>query len=278
MSKALLDDSKSLSVPDIKAKKEKKEKIVMVTAYDYLSAKYADLAGVDIILVGDSLGMVVQGNENTLSVTTNEMVYHTKIVSKGVKRALVVSDMPFLSYHTSYRDAIKNAGKLLKEGRAKAVKIEGGKKRKNLIKTLVENEIPVMGHIGLTPQSIHKLGGYKVQGKDKESRQRLLEDAKALEEAEVFAIVLECIPLETAKEITELLTIPTIGIGSGPFCDGQVLVFHDLLGISEEPLPKFVKKYKNLREEIIDGIIKFKEEVKNSVYPDVTHSYKLRKD
>lgn len=278
MSKALLDDSKSLSVPDIKGKKEKKEKIVMVTAYDYLSAKYADLAGVDIILVGDSLGMVVQGNENTLSVTTNEMVYHTKIVSKGVKRALVVSDMPFLSYHTSYRDAIKNAGKLLKEGRAKAVKIEGGKKRKNLIKTLVENEIPVMGHIGLTPQSIHRLGGYKVQGKDKDSRDRLLEDAKALEEAEAFAIVLECIPLETAKEITELLTIPTIGIGSGPFCDGQVLVFHDLLGISEEPLPKFVKKYKNLREEIIDGIIKFKEEVKNSVYPDEIHSYKLRKD
>lgn len=274
MSKIISKPFKSLSVPLIKEKKGK-EKIVMVTAYDYPSAKICDEAGVDIVLVGDSLGMVVQGNEDTLSVTLSEMLYHTKMVSKGVKRALVVSDMPFLSYHTGIKDAIRNCGRCIKEGKAQAVKIEGGKKRSELIKRLVESEIPVMGHIGLTPQSIHKLGGFKVQGKDKTSIDKLIEDAGYLEEANVFSIVLECMPSEIAQIITKSVKVPTIGIGAGPHCDGQVLVFHDLLGFSDTPLPRYVKKYKNLREEIFSGISSFASDVKNGTFPTEENAYHL---
>lgn len=275
MSKIVSKELKSLSVPLIKEKKNKNEKIVMVTAYDYPSAKLCDESGVDIILVGDSLGMVVQGNEDTLSVTISEMIYHTKIVSKAVKMALVVTDMPFLSYHTGAKEAITNCGKCIKYGGAQAVKIEGGKKRSDLIKRIVDNEIPVMGHIGLTPQSIHKLGGFKVQGRDKASIDMLIEDSISLEKANVFAIVLECIPSEVAKIITETVKVPTIGIGSGPYCDGQVLVFHDLLGITEPPLPRFVKTYKNLRSEIKDGISSFALEVRKGVFPSEEMAYHI---
>lgn len=273
MSKIISKDFKIVTVPSIKEKKIRKEKIVMVAAYDYPSAKICDSAGVDIILVGDSLAMVVQGNEDTLSVTLSQMVYHTQIVSKAVKRALVVSDMPFLTYHSGIKDAIMNCGKCIKEGKAQAVKLEGGKKRSKLIKKIVESEIPVMGHIGLTPQSVHHIGGFKVQGKDKESIKQLLEDAVALEEAGVFSIVLECIPSEVAKEITNTVNVPTIGIGSGSHCDGQVLVFHDLLGISEPPLPRFVKQYKNLRKEIEEGILMFSSEVRKGEFPKEYNAY-----
>lgn len=275
MSKVVPNQLKSLSVPLIKEKKNKNEKIVMVTAYDYPSANICDESGVDIILVGDSLGMVIQGNEDTLSVTLSEIIYHTKMVSKAVRRALVVADMPFLSYHTGVKEAIKNCGMCIKEGRAQAVKVEGGRKRADLIKRIVDSEIPVMGHIGLTPQSIHKLGGFKVQGKDKSSADRLIEDAVALEKADVFSIVLECIPAEVSEIITKEVKVPTIGIGSGPYCDGQVLVFHDLLGISDDPLPRFVKKYKNLRKEITEGISSFANEVKKGTFPKDENCYHI---
>lgn len=273
MSKFISKDFEFITVPSIKEKKKKNEKIVMVTAYDYSSAKICDSAGVDIILVGDSLGMVIQGNEDTLSVTLSEMIYHTKIVAKAVKRSLVVSDMPFLTYHSEIKDAIINCGKCIKEGKAQAVKLEGGKKRSKLIKKIIENEIPVMGHIGLTPQSVHNIGGFKVQGKDKDSIKKLLEDAVSLEESGVFSIVLECIPSEVAEEITNTVNVPTIGIGSGPHCDGQVLVFHDLLGISEPPLPRFVKQYKNLRKEIEEGILMFSSEVRKGEFPKEDNAY-----
>jgi 3-methyl-2-oxobutanoate hydroxymethyltransferase len=277
MSKIVVPQLKSVSVPSIIEKKSAGEKIVMVTAYDYPSAKAADQAGIDIVLVGDSLGMVIQGNEDTLSVTIDEMIYHTSIVAKAVKRSLVITDMPFLTYHTGETEAVRNCGRCIKEGRAQAVKIEGGARRAKLIRNIIDNEIPVMGHIGLTPQSIHKLGGFKIQGKDDESRKRLLEDALALEKAGVFAIVLECIPSEVAKEITNNLGIPTVGIGSGPHCDGQVLVFHDLLGISDPPYPRFVKRYKNLGEEMADGLSLFAEEVRKGVFPSEEQAYHIHK-
>lgn len=278
MSKITIPPFKSVSVPVIREKKFSGEKVVMVTAYDYPSAKASDQAGVDLVLVGDSLGMVVQGNEDTLSVTLEEMIYHTSMVARAVKRALVVSDMPFMTYHTDETEAIRNCGRCIKEGKAQAVKIEGGAKRSGLVRVLVNNEIPVMGHIGLTPQSIHSIGGFKVQGKDEESGRMLVEDALALESAGAFAIVLECIPSEVASKITASVKIPTIGIGSGPHCDGQVLVFHDLLGISDPPHPRFVKKYKNLRDEMVDGLCQFAKEVRKGTYPSEEQAYHLHKD
>lgn len=275
MSKITIPPFKSVSVPLVREKKASGEKIVMVTAYDYSSARACDRAGIDIILVGDSLGMVIQGNEDTLSVTLDEMIYHTSIVAKAVRRALVVADMPFMTYHTGEAETIWNCGRCVKEGKAQAVKIEGGAKRADLVKTIVDNEIPVMGHIGLTPQSIHKLGGFKVQGKDEESGRRLLDDALALEQAGVFSIVLECIPSELADEISKAVKVPTIGIGSGPHCDGQVLVFHDLLGISEPPHPRFVKKYKDLGDEMVDGLSLFAGDVKKGVFPSEENAYHL---
>jgi 3-methyl-2-oxobutanoate hydroxymethyltransferase len=249
------------------------EKITMVTAYDYPSARICDAAGVEILLIGDSLGMVVQGHETTLPVTVDDIVYHAKMVSRAKTRALVVADMPFLSYQTSPADAVRNAGRMIKEGGAQAVKIEGGREFLNTVGALTDASIPVMGHVGLTPQSVHRFGGFRVQGKTREARRRLVEDASLLERAGCFSIVLEGMPFELAGEITASLTIPTIGIGAGPQCDGQVLVFHDLLGIEEGASPKFVKRYAQIRDAMIEAIASFRREVRSGAFPDIDHSY-----
>ena len=254
----------------IKEKKLKKEKITMLTSYDYCFAKIVDEAGIDLILVGDSLGMVFAGEENTLSVTLEQMIYHTKAVKKAVKNALVIIDMPFLTYHVSIEKTIENCGKAIKESGAEAVKVEGGKNLYETIKAITNAGIPVMGHIGLTPQYIHQLGGFKVQ-KEKE---KLLEDAKAVEEAGAFAIVLECIPEIIAKEITETLNIPTIGIGAGRYCDGQVLVINDMLGLFDRFLPKFGKKYADLKKEALKAIDEFINEIKTGKFPSEEHVFK----
>jgi 3-methyl-2-oxobutanoate hydroxymethyltransferase len=253
--------------------KKKGEKIAMVTAYDYHSARVVDAAGIDVILVGDSLGMVIQGHENTIPVTVDEIVYHARLVSRARPKSLVVADMPFLSYQVSTSEAVANAGRMLKEGRAQAVKIEGGRQFLNTVGALTDASIPVMGHLGLTPQSVHRFGGFRVQGRTEDSQKRLLEDAALLERAGCFALVLEGIPHEIAGEITATLAIPTIGIGAGPACDGQVLVFHDLLGIEATLEPKFVKRYANLSETMIDAIGRFRREVKEGTFPDLEHSY-----
>lgn len=261
------------TVTDLLAKKRQGIKITMLTAYDYPFAHLVDEAGIDMILVGDSLSMVIQGNENTLPVTLEEMIYHTKIVVKTTKRAMVVADMPFMSYQVSIEEAIRNAGRLVKEAGAHAVKLEGGREFLKQIKGITESEIPVIGHLGLTPQAILRMGGYKLQGKIPEQAKRIKEDALMLQDAGVVAIVLEVIPSDLAKEITERLEIPTIGIGAGFHCDGQVLVLHDLLGLFERFTPKFVKKYANLREDILKAIRQYKEEVEKGEFPDVEHSF-----
>jgi 3-methyl-2-oxobutanoate hydroxymethyltransferase len=254
--------------------KKKGEKITMVTAYDYHSARVVDAAGIDVILVGDSLGMVIQGHENTLPVTVQDVTYHARLVRRADPHCLVVADMPFLSYQVSTAEAVANAGRLIKEGRAQAVKIEGGREFLNTVGALTDASIPVMGHLGLTPQSVHRFGGFRVQGRTEDSRKRILEDAGLLEErAGCFSLVLEGIPHEIAGEITGSLAIPTIGIGAGPECDGQVLVFHDLLGIEAHLEPKFVKRYANLNDEMIDAIGRFRREVKEGAFPDLDHSY-----
>ena len=253
-------------------KKKKGEKITILTAYDYLTAKIVDSAGVDAILVGDSLGMVVLGYPSTIPVTMEEMIHHTKAVVRGRKNAMVIFDMPFLSYQTGIRDAVLNAGRALKETGCDAVKIEGGVEQKETIRALVDAGIPVMGHIGLQPQSVKTLGGYKLRGKGEE-REKLIEDAKAVEEAGAFAVVLEKIPFSLAKEITELLSIPTIGIGAGKYCDGQVLVFHDMVGLFEEFKPKFVKRYAELGKLAREAVKQYIEEVKSGKFPDEEHSY-----
>ena len=253
-------------------KKRKGEKITILTAYDYLTAKIVDSAGVDAILVGDSLGMVVLGYPSTIPVTMEEMIHHTKAVVRGRKNAMVIFDMPFLSYQTGIRDAVLNAGRALKETGCDAVKIEGGVEQKETIRALVDAGIPVMGHIGLQPQSVKTLGGYKLRGKGEE-REKLIEDAKAVEEAGAFAVVLEKIPSDLAKEITELLSIPTIGIGAGKYCDGQVLVFHDMVGLFEEFKPKFVKRYAELGKLAREAVEQYIEEVKSEKFPDEEHSY-----
>ena len=262
-----------MTVLDLKEKKQKKEPIVMITAYDYPSAQMVDEAGVDIILVGDSLGMVVLGYENTLPVTMEDMLRHTAAVVRGAKRAMVVGDMPFMSYQLSPEQALDNAGRFIKEAGAHAVKLEGGEEVLEAIQKITSAGIPVMGHIGLTPQSIHRIGGYRVQGRDEETALKLKRDAKLLEKAGCFSIVLEAVPVELAKEITESLEIPTIGIGAGPYCDGQVLVYHDVLGIFQEFKPKFVKRYANLRASIIDAVKSYVEEVRSREFPDEEHSY-----
>jgi len=261
-------------IPDFIKKKEKKEKIVALTAYDFPTAKIVDRTGVDIILVGDSLGMVVLGYEDTIPVTMDEMIHHTKAVTRGVKRALVVGDMPYMSFQVSQQEAVKNASRFIKEAGARAVKIEGASPyRLEIAHALKEAEIPVMGHVGLTPQSINRIGSFKVKGKCKEEAHKILDQSEKLEEAGVFTIILECIPLELAKEITRKLKIPTIGIGAGPFCDGQILVFHDLLGYSNGYLPKYVKKYIDVNKILINGINKYVKEVKNNQFPLDKHSY-----
>jgi 3-methyl-2-oxobutanoate hydroxymethyltransferase len=249
-----------------------KEKITMLTAYDYPTARVVDNAGIHTILVGDSVGPVVLGYPNTMPVTVEEMIYHTNAVVKAVKNAFVIIDMPFMSYQESVEQAKRNAGKMIKESGAEAVKLEGGSNMKEIIRAIVDIDIPVVGHIGLTPQSIHRMGGHKVQGKG-DTANKLLEDARAVEEAGAFMIVLEGIPRELGKEITQMLAIPTIGIGAGSDCDGQVLVIHDLLGLAGEIRPKFVKTYINLQKEMDSAIKTFIEEVKTGVFPDDAHSY-----
>jgi 3-methyl-2-oxobutanoate hydroxymethyltransferase len=260
------------TAPRLQALKNKK-KIVSLTAYDFSTARLVDEAGIHLVLVGDSLGMTMLGYENTLPVTMEEMIHHTAAVARGVKYALVVADMPFLSYQISVEQALLNAGRFIKEAGADAVKIEGGAFRAPTIRTLVENGIPVLGHIGLTPQSIRSIGGFKVQGKTSEAAQQILEDAKAIEAAGVFAMVLEGIPSELSGDITAAVSIPTIGIGAGPNCDGQVLVVHDLLGLYGEFKPKFVKRYVNLGPEVLKAFAQYKKDVEDGSFPGPEHSY-----
>ncbi len=264
---------KKVTVPELQDMKGHRRKIVMVTAYDAATANIIDEAGVDIILVGDSLGNVIQGLPNTLPVTMEEMVYHTKIVSRGVGRAHLCGDMPFMSYQASKEDAIRNAGRFIKEAKAESVKLETNESYLDTIYAIQKAGIPVMGHIGLCPQSIHITGGYKVQGRKEHEADLLLELAKSIEDSGAFSLVLESIPQELAKKITESITIPTIGIGAGPFCDGQVLVINDLVGISPEPLPRFVKRYANIREIMAKAVRDFVDEVKEEVFPDTQHIY-----
>jgi 3-methyl-2-oxobutanoate hydroxymethyltransferase len=262
------------TVQDFLKKKREGQKITMLTAYDFPFARIVDEAGIDAILVGDSVGMVVQGLENTLPVTMEEMLYHTRLVSRAVKSAMVIGDMPFMSYQTSLEEAVRNGGRFLKEAGASAVKIEGGSEIAEHVRVMTRSDIPVMAHIGLTPQAIHRMGGYRVQGRDEETARRLIEDAHILEDAGAFSIVLEAIPMELAKRITEELTIPTIGIGAGPHCDGQVLVLHDVLGLFERFIPKFVKRYANLKEEALKAIRDYKEEVEKGIFPAKEHSFR----
>lgn len=263
-----------ITVRTILEKKRKGEKISALTAYDYSSALIVDNAGIDIILVGDSLGNTILGYENTLSVTMKDMLHHVKAVARGRKRSLLIADMPYMSFHISPQETVRNASLFIREG-AEGVKIEGGKKRIDMVKALLDAEIPVMGHIGLTPQSIHMFGGYRVQGKELDSAKALIEDAIALEEAGVFSIVLESVPTEISKIITKSLKIPTIGIGAGAFCDGQILVFHDLLGLTPGYLPKFVRKYADLQKIIDSSIKSYIEDIKSGKFPDEDESYHL---
>jgi 3-methyl-2-oxobutanoate hydroxymethyltransferase len=257
----------------LKEMKANGEKIVMLTGYDYTTARILNEAGIDIILVGDSLGMVKLGYENTLRVTMEDIIYHTKAVRRGNTSALLVADMPFMSYESSVEKAVYNAGLMIKKGGAHGVKIEGGKEIIRTIKAIISAKIPVMGHIGLTPQSINLVGGYKVQGRDKKNAKDLISTAKALEQAGVFAIVLECIPEKLAYEISRKISIPTIGIGAGVKCDGQVLVTDDVLGLYSGIKPKFVKKYLNLKEEILKAFIEYRDEVKTGKFPSSEYTY-----
>jgi len=263
---------KKITVPFIKKMKERQEKISVLTAYDYLMAEMLDNAGIDIILVGDSAGMVVAGFETTLRVTMDMMLYHVSVVNRGVKKALLVADMPFLSYQTSAADAIRNAGRFLQVG-AEAVKLEGGEPVADTIKNLVNIGIPVMGHLGLTPQSINQFGSYRLVGKEETDADKLVKNAKILEQAGVFSLVLEKIPSGVAKKITESINIPTIGIGAGKHCDGQVLVSHDMLGIFDKFEPKFVRRYANLGLEMREAFKKYTADVKSGKFPDEDESY-----
>ncbi len=263
-----------ITIPDLYKKKAEGRKITMLTAYDYPTARIVDQAGIDMILVGDSLGNVVQGVANTLPVTMDEMIYHTKMVVRGTQSALVVGDMPFLSYQISSEDAVRNAGRFLKEAGCEVVKLEGGSQMAEAIRAIVNAGIPVVAHIGLTPQYVHMLGGFKVQGKDEAARIKLLADAKVVQDAGAFAVVLEAVPASLAKEITAMLAIPTIGIGAGPSCDGQVLVLHDLLGLFDRFTPKFVKKYARLKDEAVAAVQQYKQEVESGAFPAEEHSFK----
>jgi 3-methyl-2-oxobutanoate hydroxymethyltransferase len=264
-----------VSAPSLRLSKQRGERLVCLTAYDYPTARIVDEAGIDIILVGDSLGNVVLGYGNTVPVTLEEILIHLKAVRRAVQRALLVADMPYGSFHTGADDAVRNALQLVKEGGAEAIKLEGGHKRVQLVKRLVDEEISVMGHIGLTPQSINQLGAYRVQGKTTRAAQQLIDDAKALEDAGAFAVVLEVVPREIARMITESISIPTIGIGAGVHCDIQVLVLHDMLGLSFGKQARFVRPYANLREVITDAATRYAEDVRNGTYPSEAESYAL---
>jgi 3-methyl-2-oxobutanoate hydroxymethyltransferase len=260
---------KRVRVPDLKDRKAAGEKISVLTAYDYTMATLLDRAGVDVLLVGDSLGMVVLGYETTLPVTLEMMIHHTRAVSRGARSALVVADMPFLSYQVSVPEAVRNAGRLLQEGGAAAVKLEGGEAVADVVRRLVDVGIPVMGHLGLTPQSVHSVGGFRQQARTAEAAARLMDDAQKLEEAGIFSVVLESIPAEVARTVTKSLSVPTIGIGAGPWCDGQVLVSYDVLGLYEGSVPPFARKYADLAGMISDAATSFVEDVRSGRFPAV---------
>jgi 3-methyl-2-oxobutanoate hydroxymethyltransferase len=254
------------------------EKITMLTAYDYPTARILDRSNIDAILVGDSLGMVLLGYIDTTQVTMEDMVHHIKAVSRGTEQAMVIGDLPFLSYHLGIEQSVRNAGRIIQEGHAQAVKLEGGREVVQEIKAIVKAGIPVMGHLGLTPQSIHQIGGYFVQGKSKEQAEKLIEDAKALEDAGVFAVVLECVPAELASLITQKLAIPTIGIGAGNGCDGQVLVTHDAVGIYQGKTATYVKQFAQLGNLLGDAVLQYVQEVKAGIFPQAEHSFHMEAD
>ncbi|MFP4698301.1 MAG: 3-methyl-2-oxobutanoate hydroxymethyltransferase [Eubacteriales bacterium] len=270
--------SKRITTASFRKMKKSKEKITILTAYDYPTASIVDDNGIDAILVGDSLGMVVLGYEDTTQVTMEDMIHHIKAVSRGTKKSMVIGDMPFLSYHISVNESVKNAGRIIQEGKAQAVKLEGGKEIAKDVSAITKAGIPVMGHLGLTPQSIHQMGGYFIQGKDEKQINKLLEDAKALEDAGVFSIVLECVTEEVASYMTEQLSIPTIGIGSGRDCDGQVLVIHDILGLYDGNSPSFSKCYSNMHEQIGASVSQYIDEVKNGKFPEQQHVFHTKND
>jgi 3-methyl-2-oxobutanoate hydroxymethyltransferase len=271
---------RKVTVPDLQRMKEAGTKITALTAYDFPFGRIVDDAGIDVILVGDTLGMVVQGLETTLPVTLDEIIYHCRMVARGRRRALLVGDLPFLSYQVSVEDALRNAGRLMKEGAVESVKLEGGIVMADVIRALTSRDIPVMGHVGLTPQSVHRMGGHRVQGRRRGrgpgERQRVIEDALAVAEAGAFSVVLEGIPLDLAAEITEQLPIPTIGIGAGRHCDGQILVLHDLLGLFDRFTPKFVKRYAELGQTASAAVATYVREVREGAFPDDAHSFLLR--
>lgn len=262
-----------VTVQDFQRKKDEGKRLSLLTAYDFPFAQIADEAGIDAILVGDSLAMVVQGLENTLPVTMDQMVYHAAMVCRAATRALVIGDMPFLSYQVSREEAIRNAGRFVKEAGVQAVKVEGGFEVVQTVKAIVNAEIPVMAHIGLTPQAVHRMGGYRVQGRTAEARKAMIEQALQLEDAGAFGIVIEAVPRELTGEITAALKIPTVGIGAGPDCDGQILVLHDVLGLFERFVPKFVKRYADLRGESLAAIRRYREEVERGVFPSEKESF-----
>ena len=269
-------DRKKVTIPDLQAKKEAGQPITMLTAYDYPTALLVDRAGIDILLVGDSLGMVVLGMPNTVAVTMKDMIHHCKAVSRGASSCLIVGDLPFMSYNVSTEKAMENAGRLLKEGNADVVKLEGGREMAEVVRKLVDGGIPVQGHIGLTPQSATKLGGFKVQGKDVASARKLVDDAIALEQAGAFSLILEAVPDRLARIITETVKIPTIGIGAGPWCDGQVLVTHDMVGLFDRFTPKFVRKYANVYGEMMKAMESYKADVENRAFPGPEHGFTIK--
>ncbi len=269
----MADERKPVTVHELLSMKQRGDRIVVLTCYDALFARLLDGAGVDVLLVGDSVNQVLAGADSTLSATLDQMIYHTRIVRRGATRAMVVCDMPFLTYQVSREDAIRNAGRVMQQTGCHAVKLEGGAPIAETTRALVEIGIPVMGHLGLTPQSVHALGGYRVQGRDEQSAERLKADAAALEQAGVFAIVLELVPAPLASQITKALTIPTIGIGAGPACDGQVLVLPDMLGLNEQFTAKFVKRYAALAEDVREAVTLYAAEVREGRYPGPEHSF-----
>ncbi len=265
-----------VTIHTLKRFKQSGQKICMVTAYDATFARILDDAGADVLLVGDSLGMVIQGHDSTLPVTMDQMVYHCAAVTRGARRAHVVGDLPFMSYQVSVEAAVRNAGRLVAEGGVGSVKLEGGAEFAEVISAMTRASIPVMGHLGLTPQSVHKMGGYVVQGRDEDAARKILEDAIALERAGCYALVLEGVPLELARQVSQRLSIPTIGIGAGKYCDGQVLVCYDLLGMNPDFKPKFVKRYGNLHGSITESAGAFFSEVRAGAFPDEEHSFKSK--
>ena len=268
-------ERKKMTIPDIQKKKQEGRKITLLTAYDYPSGRLIDEAGVDIILIGDSLAMTVLGYESTVPITMDEMIHHAKAVKRGVKYGLIVGDMPFMTYNIGEKETVRNAGRFIKEGACGAVKIEGGTEMAGVVKALVKAGIPVLGHIGLTPQTATQLGGFKVQGKDAAGAQRLLDSALALQKAGCFAIILECVPDRLAKLITEKLEIPTIGIGAGAHCDGQALVTNDMIGLFDRFTPKFVKKYADLWPLLLNAFKRYKDEVEGGKFPTEEHSFTM---